>query len=758
MDQATGLTSLERKLLAISVVMMLWTAPFVVDPSLFERIFPSADARSGEVVGEIAEMTNDVRLKESQTYVWSRTPPKILRRGDSIFSGEKSGTKLCLADGVEVELGENSLLRLDVRDGQRIPELRLGTVRVQGPAGKTAQVVIDGEVVEIKMTGKAETIRLEQEVPKVAARRAKKTEAAVRTRETIRAADLLSKVMKTPPVPLPDDAVFTAFVTVDDRFEKRGDVFVPRERPRAPRVPVRLRWKDLEASPHQIQISRDDAFTALDADRRDVRENDVTHDFSPGAFAWRVSRGDAQWSDIQKLEVREGWLAAEPKILPSERDFVHLGQPISASLKWEKNESLASVLVEASASPAFPPAQTTVYQVTGQELVFRNLKEGVFYARATGVDATQRLTPSTVAVAFTVKAPPLLGEVKLPSRKLAFKAAQAPAVSWTAPQGSRNAIVEVFNADKERIETVRTETHSAPLKAREPGLYYYRVTAVDQWGRPGATAAVKPFEILEPEPSPPMEAAQVVARVEARVEAQVEAQVEAKREPAQAPPEPPAPAPSLAAEVKPPKTAEAALPSVLQAEAGTFTVLSSEQTASSRQVPTAATATVRWKTWWDRLGVEWSFQSKAFDLSAAPAGSPMSLEARAVSEFADGRGTGFFGSVEFQGLLGAEIYRNSGAGNFLSPSADLLKVGFNMEFPLWRKWTTGGEVLLGFGSDASKKTEISGRLNYVLDPKWMLGVGYRASAFEAGSEKSAPGALPYREATVQGFTSLRYLY
>ena len=81
-----------------------------------------------------------------------------------------------------------------------------------------------------------------------------------------------------------------------------------------------------------------------------------------------------------------------------------------------------------------------------------------------------------------------------------------------------------------------------------------------------------------------------------------------------------------------------------------------------------------------------------------------------------------------------------------------------MKFPLGRKWDTGGEAVYGVGLETSTKFEASGHLNYVVYPHWSLGVGYRVHYFAAGSEKTTPFILPYREAYGEGFSVLRYSY
>jgi hypothetical protein len=162
-------------------------------------------------------------------------------------------------------------------------------------------------------------------------------------------------------------------------------------------------------------------------------------------------------------------------------------------------------------------------------------------------------------------------------------------------------------------------------------------------------------------------------------------------------------------------------------EGATFTMYSRDQVEQGQSDPVALTAGIRWIAWRGSNGAEASLKTRLVDIAHSPGGkvSPLQAEVRyhrrwrlPFSPFSKLDGS------QISAIVGYEIYRNSGDGPF-SPHYDLLKTGLDMEFPLLRSWDTGGELLYGYGLDASRKYEISGHINYYIKKAWSVGVGYR---------------------------------
>lgn len=106
-------------------------------------------------------------------------------------------------------------------------------------------------------------------------------------------------------------------------------------------------------------------------------------------------------------------------------------------------------------------------------------------------------------------------------------------------------------------------------------------------------------------------------------------------------------------------------------------------------------------------------------------------------------------------FTGAEIYRNSGTS--FSNEYDLLKLGSSFEFPLFERWSGGGDIALSLGPDQSSKQEVFGNVRYHYTTDWSMSLGYRMHLFSAGSKKASPtSVLPFREGYTEGYSSLNY--
>ena len=193
-------------------------------------------------------------------------------------------------------------------------------------------------------------------------------------------------------------------------------------------------------------------------------------------------------------------------------------------------------------------------------------------------------------------------------------------------------------------------------------------------------------------------------------------------------------------------------------EGSGFTMFSSDQVANSDDPPFALLLGLKVQHWMDDVGVGGLFRSKVIDVSGNGAVSPTSIEARIARRWTIPFGFFDNSSSQFSLIAAAEIYRSAGSPSQFSSGYDMLKAGFGLDFPIFHNWDTGGEVLIGKAFDSSTKYEISGFIDYYIKKDVSFGTGYRIHLFEAGSTKSAPATLPYREGYGEAYSTLRWHY
>lgn len=164
------------------------------------------------------------------------------------------------------------------------------------------------------------------------------------------------------------------------------------------------------------------------------------------------------------------------------------------------------------------------------------------------------------------------------------------------------------------------------------------------------------------------------------------------------------------------------------------------------------------ENWWETFGFETKFKSKLASASGSTQSSPQNLEAKASQRYRSFFSNRVIPELTFLFFGGIEIYRNPTAGTYYSPKYDLFKGGLGLRFPLFSSWASGGDLAFGLGSEASRKYEMSGFIDYHLDRRWSLGAGYKLHMFDAQSTTTSPGTLPHREAYGEAFSNLKWSY
>lgn len=187
-----------------------------------------------------------------------------------------------------------------------------------------------------------------------------------------------------------------------------------------------------------------------------------------------------------------------------------------------------------------------------------------------------------------------------------------------------------------------------------------------------------------------------------------------------------------------------------------WTMQSSDQYTSGEAAPISAGAGVNILHWIGSHGFEGKAKTAAMGLNEAGAkNSIQDFEGRYYYRFITKFPFGLARQLQTALFAGYETYQNSGA-YFLS-NYSLMKAGLSFNFPLWMRWSTGGEFVYGVSDSSGNKKEISGHLDYFWDEQWSLGLGYRIHLYDSptspsGSEEGT------REGYTEGFSAIQYSY
>lgn len=754
----SGFSKTEKRILIASFILMLICLFLFTDESLFLQ-FTGKPKATGAIIGTIETMDRDVRFKGDRRFDWGpASHGQPISGGDAVYSGSGSKAIVTLNNGNKIEVGEKSLVRFVKVNGEQMTDLSLGTFKLK--VDGSVNVAINGEVtrlegknseveVRVEKTGKPK-VKLVRGEAFVEKKRITRTEAPapVPTPQQV----VKIEVPAGPPVVAEDLASTYYTWRLYDLYEKVDGVFKRRERvPSVLKSSREISWVDATQSTYKVEHSNDSEFQSgvqiFSANAHSLRLLETNKGFN----FWRVSRDGVNWSKTGKFKVETG-LSPYRATFEKNQINVTIGETIlDYDLKWTapENTKPAGYVLEASAEPRFPRESTIARYLTQPAMKIHATFPQTIYYRVITVSPAMELSQPSETVALVIEPPPRLGSPRLPLAKLDLKRQLDATVSWEGLDRATSYRVEIIDDAGRTIALKETKGKDLGVAELKNGNYRYRVSAVDKWGRQGATSKLKTFGLGDVE--------KIVAKVEPpkfAKEFSEDPPMEQKRLPSSFDM-------SNVGKIDPipPTTNARYSDSAIQIEGASFTMMSSKQKRDDESPFLASLAIRGWK-WWGSNGAEGYLKTKAAAINQAGSGvSPIDFEIRAHRrarfrwDWFD-----FIRELQVTAFVGLETYQSSTSGGKFSPGYQLGKIGSLISFPFGRRWSSGGEVIYGYGVDGSNKLELSGNAFYYFEKNWSIGGGYRGHFFEAGSKATSPSTVPYREGYVEAFSTLRYNY
>lgn len=749
-------SKMDRLIMLLALFGVFLFGILLTNDRYFDMLFGLGAAQDNRPqVGEITYSRNDTRHKRLTSFAWNKADEQQrVLVGDGVFTGADSYSKVRLKVGGEVDLGPNTLVYFREIDGIELPDLSSGSFKLNVD-GKM-KVALNGEIVELEGSkSEVEILLGEDQKPQFRLLKGDaKAKIGFGPADPITARGLASEVNKPAPVtvslPPPLETrigklaapksfhypyqLYDVYEIVRG-LEMRYKPELPSEVP----LPVRLNWtlegpgKDVYFQHAKAGFEKAPVTGPIAESYHDVKKVHV------GPNQWRLSLDGQNWVEPSTFEVTMGpYTAIAPELIFSESIYVieDEGEAAQIQAKVVTTEPFKYYIVERSENPNFPKADTRAWWLRGTKFRVSTRSVGSYYFRVRGVNERAELGAFSKNYQIGVRKQDLLVAPILARTKIDQFFDQPADLAWSKPMRAKKFEVQFFDKNGKLLRKKDMSAKEFALRVKKPGLYQYRVTAIDAKGRRSPPSAVGKL-VLRPRP----EIAKA-PKEEERKPAAVNRQAT----------KPPPRYPHHQRNVTYPN-------SKVYLEGSTFTMFSGEQEGVIG-APFAMTAGLRVRHWFDDHGVDGFLKSKV--LAANEEGnltSPTQVEVRYLHRwFIPFNFLSNIRETQFSLLMGYEMYRNPSGGDYFSPKYDLIKSGFSLEFPLAYNWDTGGEVLYGFGLDNSKKTEISGHINYYLKRQFSFGVGYRVHLFEAGSAAASPLGLPFREGYGEGYSVLRWHY
>lgn len=489
----------EKIIFTGALLVLMVFSYFLYDDSL---LFPKSNTGELELIGSVAISQNDVRRKNLDTFSWLPASKKdSVFQNDSIFTGDRSEATIQLQDGTQIRIEPNSLITLNLKNGQMNLDLRYGNL--VGELAKGSSLTIKSGNEEFQLEGNSEnpqeksqirfnkahsgTVDLKllsgnmkyidrkkqavKELPKNAV-------VAVRKNGDINAVEKPQLVLKTP------DNIDLLRVNPDD--------------------PIPFEWQGRgDIARYELEISPDESFNSLALSKNTKEQKAaVTDPLQPGPYFWRLKAYDRNGdlgatSSAQRLTLRH--LTGPQIVTPTSAAQINLeinAKPqeelsTSTEVQWTAMPQLKSFTWQVSQDPEFKNILKDG-QTSSLEALTPRLPSGTYWVRVQGQTANQNISPWSEPVSFTLNL--VAQKLERPARpilvtkKVEFKpptaqdrnpaSPEAPKLAWKPVLQIKNYQVQISkDVSFSKTEKYDITQNQVAWSQFRPGKHYYRVFA-----------------------------------------------------------------------------------------------------------------------------------------------------------------------------------------------------------------------------------------------------------------------------------------
>ena len=438
-----------------------------------------------------------------------------------------------------------------------------------------------------------------------------------------------------------------------------------------------------------------------------------------------------EMAEIPKEEQQVIAMPPEPHIWTSPKaNHLVLNGTEKIVLTYTKKNEFEKVLLQVSKDPQFTNSyvHAELHNNTGS-IITEMMDAGVYFLRLQSTDPQTSLSSVSDNMVVSVQRPPV-PEAPIPiTRELTLEQEQKAILEWNPSDHAVRYQVTTRSKDGEELVHLTDQRHFEWI-AEELGAHFVTLKAMDIYKRLSATT--ERIKILVLPKTIPVDRQVALSETEIRYEVE---NIQAYKN-------------------------RTYTKSFVELEGSTATIFSKEVLTRGGNGAMAALLGVRVRHWVDfNYGFEGFFRTKVANLNVE-FGQPAPLEAEGRINFRTHTDFNPFSSLrksQFKFFTGLQYYKNSGASDY-APQYQMVRVGGGFLFPIGTQFETSGEASVGVGLDTSKRYEASGQFLWYLLNDFSSGLGYRVYLFEAGSTKSAPRGVPYREGAVEVLFMMRYRY
>ncbi|MGE5086047.1 MAG: FecR domain-containing protein [Bacillota bacterium] len=489
----------EKSIFTIALIMLIAFSYFLYDDSL---LFPKVQNDKLELIGSVAVSQKDVRRKNLDTFSWlpASTQDKVYLN-DSIFTGDGSEAQIKLQDGTVIRIQPNSLITLNMKNGQMMLDLRYGNLVGELTQGSNLTIKSGTEEFKLDASTSPEKSKIQFKKSHSGNVDLKLLAGKVNYVDTKKQAQ--KELLKDKEIAVTPKGEIKPIQKPTIELKTPANISWVRVNPDDPLTFEWIGHGDI--SRYEIEIAPSNDFVSLAASKVTPEMNAIMTDpLAPGAYFWRVKVYDLTGAVGAVSEFRPMSIThlGPPQITAPQKSAefnyelrVKSSEDLAAStdLQWQANPILKNFKWQVSTDPQFSSVIKEGV-TTANSATTPKLPSGTYWVRVAGETAEQKSSPWSEAVPFTLnlvaqKEPERPSRPILVTKEISFKlplenerrpaSEMAPQVEWKPVMDTNLYRVQVSKdmSFKEVESYDAKDTKTLLSQITQPGNYYFRVFA-----------------------------------------------------------------------------------------------------------------------------------------------------------------------------------------------------------------------------------------------------------------------------------------
>lgn len=489
----------ERTIFVVALLMLVAFSYFLYDDSL---LFSRSHNDQMTLIGNVALSQNDVRRKNLDTFSWLPAQKKDqIFENDSIYTGERSEAIIHLAGGGQIRVQPNSLITLNMKNGQMTLDLRYGNLVGDLGSGKSLTIKSGGE--EFKLEGQNGNSTIQLKKAHSGNVDLKLLNGGVKYSNSKKSLNL----NKETPMAVTSKGDVKPIEKPVLNLESADNIHWTRVNPDDP---LPFKWNSKGAvTRFEFELAPTPDFSSIAASQQTTQGGIQVRDpLADGQYFWRVKAIDkeGQVSAVSKPRKMSLTNLGAPQIVtPIEAAVFNLEVTMpsaaqtpksSAQIQWNSPELLKTFAWQLALDASF---STLVYegQTAGTSAASPALATGTYWVRVRGLTTDMKSSAWSAPVSFGMNvvakkiekpaAPILITkdiEFKIPNGKDRNPASpSSPKLAWKPVKKSLGYKVEIARDPSFRqVREMNVDSTDTMWSQYRPGKFYYRVFAKGEQG------------------------------------------------------------------------------------------------------------------------------------------------------------------------------------------------------------------------------------------------------------------------------------